>query len=55
MKTILETINLNKAFYLGEAVYAVNNVNLQILEGEIAMKKKKLLIIVMSSLYDKFL
>ena len=37
MKTILETINLNKAFYLGEAVYAVNNVNLQILEGEIAM------------------
>ena len=34
---ILETINLNKAFYLGEAVYAVNNVNLQIMAGEIAM------------------
>jgi len=37
MKTILETINLNKAFYLGEAVYAVNNVNLQVNASEIAM------------------
>ncbi len=34
---ILETVNLNKAFYLGEAVYAVNNVNLQVMSGEIAM------------------
>src|SRR5665647_730771 len=36
-QVILETVNLNKAFYLGEAVYAVNNVNLQVMSGEIAM------------------
>ncbi|MCL2498582.1 MAG: ATP-binding cassette domain-containing protein, partial [Symbiobacteriaceae bacterium] len=33
---ILQTINLNKAFFLGEAVYAVNNVNMEVLPGEIA-------------------
>ncbi len=26
---IMETINLNKAFSLGETIYAVNNVNIQ--------------------------
>lgn len=30
---ILETINLNKAFSLGETIYAVNNVNIQIMTG----------------------
>lgn len=30
---ILETINLNKAFSLGETIYAVNNVNVQIMTG----------------------
>ncbi len=36
-RPILETVNLNKAFYLGEAVYAVNNVNIQVMPGEIAI------------------
>lgn len=30
---ILETVNLNKAFSLGETIYAVNNVNIQIMAG----------------------
>lgn len=34
---ILETVNLNKAFYLGEAVYAVNNINIQVMPAEIAI------------------
>ena len=34
---ILRTENLNKAFFLGEAVYAVNNVNIEVLPGEIAI------------------
>lgn len=29
----METINLNKAFSLGETIYAVNNVNIQIMSG----------------------
>jgi putative ABC transport system ATP-binding protein len=32
-KTIMETVNLNKAFSLGETIYAVNNVNLQLTKG----------------------
>ncbi len=32
-QVIMETINLNKAFSLGETIYAVNNVNLQIMAG----------------------
>ncbi|NLW17831.1 MAG: ABC transporter ATP-binding protein [Firmicutes bacterium] len=32
-QVIMETINLNKAFSLGETIYAVNNVNLQIKAG----------------------
>lgn len=31
--TIMETINLNKAFSLGETIYAVNNVNLKLEQG----------------------
>lgn len=34
---ILRTENLNKAFFLGEAVYAVNNVNIEVMAGEIAI------------------
>lgn len=30
---IMETVNLNKAFSLGETIYAVNNVNIQIMAG----------------------
>lgn len=30
---IIETVNLNKAFSLGETIYAVNNVNLQLVQG----------------------
>lgn len=33
MTAILETVNLNKAFSLGETIYAVNNVNIQIAGG----------------------
>ncbi len=32
-QVIMETINLNKAFSLGETIYAVNNVNIQIMAG----------------------
>lgn len=32
-KTILKTINLNKAFSLGETIYAVNSVSIEIEEG----------------------
>ena len=32
-KTIMETVNLNKAFSLGETIYAVNNVNLKLEQG----------------------
>ena len=34
---ILQTINLNKAFFLGEAVYAVNNISFEVLPGEICL------------------
>ena len=34
---ILQTVNLNKAFFLGEAVYAVNNVSIEVEPGEIAI------------------
>lgn len=30
---IMETVNLNKAFSLGETIYAVNNANIQIITG----------------------
>ena len=32
-ETIMETVNLNKAFSLGETIYAVNNVNISIKAG----------------------
>lgn len=32
-ETIMETVNLNKAFSLGETIYAVNNVNIQLEKG----------------------
>lgn len=35
--TILKTENLNKAFFLGEAVYAVNNISFEVMQGEICL------------------
>ncbi len=34
---ILKTVDLNKAFFMGETIYAVNNVNIEIMPGEIAV------------------
>ncbi|MGE5654984.1 MAG: ABC transporter ATP-binding protein [Bacillota bacterium] len=34
---ILKTVDLNKAFFMGETIYAVNNINLEIMPGEIAV------------------
>lgn len=36
-KPILKTVDLNKAFFMGETIYAVNNINIEILPGEIAV------------------
>ncbi|MGE5653511.1 MAG: ABC transporter ATP-binding protein [Bacillota bacterium] len=36
-KPILQTVDLNKAFFMGETIYAVNNISLEIMPGEIAV------------------
>jgi len=35
--TILQSENLNKAFFLGEAVYAVSNISFNVQQGEICL------------------